>query len=340
MRKAAIMGLALCALLGGAAFAPPPAPDAAHEGAWEVTCDNARTCSVSVGGLKFPEAAYLRIERAGARNAAPSAAVVAASRGYPMPPAGGVMTLQVVDAAGATLFTRSRRVTAVQARQDMAMTLPAWPLIRAMTRGDHARISITGEPGARDIRLGGAWWTFDRVDVDQQRFGVSNAMVVSGKRRPDTIPALPRLPVVYRASPAPQGGLAGIAPTAVLAAHRERKCADDPTGHLQAYRLSWGRILWFAPCHRAASLDPYRIFMLTDERGRKAPGPGPFLEDGARYDPATRTLSHGWHDEKGCGELREWVWDGQVFHFSRAAASFRCVRDWPTGWRARVVDRR
>ena len=331
------------------AIAPPPMPDAAHQGAQEVICDNVRDCTVVIGGLKTDADAYVLVTRSGRPFAAPMARLVAAPKRSSMPRAGRVIELTIVDASGRALFRQAGRLGSAKPGADMTMALPARPFIHALAWGDRAIIRISGETAPREIRLG-AWWSLDRVDIAQRRFGVQGALVTPGRRSPATMPRPPRAPVIYRAPLAPQGGLSRIPPDAVLAAHRERHCGDPAVGRLEAYRLSWGRILWIAPCQNATRPwtspcgDPtapyvHRLMILTDEQGRLEPGTGPVLNDGLRFDAITRTLIWGWSDNRGCGEQIEFLWDGYGFNLSRRTASFSGVRDMPVTVRTRVVDR-
>lgn len=343
------------------AIAPPPA--AAPRGEQAVICDNIRDCTLVVGGLKTAANAYILVTRSGRPFAAPVARLVAAPVGSPTPRVDSVIELTIVDASGRPLFRQARRLGRAKAGADMTMALPAGSFVHALAWGERAIIRISGEPNPREMRLG-VWWSLDQMDVTQRRFGARGALVTPGRRSPAAMPRPPREPVIYRAPAAPQGGLSRIPPDAVLAAGRERHCGDPAAGHLETYRLSWGRILWIAPCQNAArpwtspcgdptARNAHRLMIVTDERGRLLRGPrpvidergrlppgrGPFLDDGLRFDRATRALSLGWRDNRGCGEQIEFLWDGYRFNLSRRTVSFNGVRDMPACERRRVIDR-
>lgn len=332
----------IAGLLAAQLLALEPAAAAARfaAGLWDLTCDNARDCTVTGGGSSLIHGAYVRIDRSGRASARARVLVgvggVSSRRGGSL-----AVTVDISAADGAVLFRRTVRA-APDVSQRMALPMPAGPFLAALRRGAYLTITVEGEAQERKLGLGEAMEALRGADSAQRRAGTRTALVTRGPRPAGAVPPPPALPVIYRAPAVTQAGLPTAPPAAVRRAGRANSCDEEADGPPRPYRLSWGRVLWIGPCQNGSSYNPFRLVMITDERGRAVRGFGDLPSDGVSFDARRRVLKAAYYCRQAgdCGQVTEWVWDGRRFVRMQVTGSSYGVADWPASYRTTVREGR
>jgi hypothetical protein len=308
---------------------------------WTVVCDNLRNCQVA--GFSSDDSdlpAVLRLSRGGAAGAPAKVEIdLLGETGF----AGKAPTLAI---DGRVMMTG--KVVTSRDSADFTVVLDdaqVGPLLGAARNGTLLTIQA-GDATLGRVSLAGMVAALRYADDQQKRAGTVTAMVAKGAAPASSIPAPPPAPILRAAPAMAQTGLPSKPPAAVKALVTKAECDAEPgsEGEPEAWRLSADKVLWRIPCGGGA-YNFSGLFVVVDKAGRASLAPLEGVDDGlatnADYDPETRILS-SYDKGRGigdCGGSSDWVWTGETFALSKAAAMPVCRGyggDWPTVFQADV----
>jgi hypothetical protein len=353
LARSLFAGAFACAALSAA----PASADIKQFRDWTVACDNLRACSAYGFDAELSGHNYIRLERAGAADAALRITLaVEAQKGVKF-------TLAFDDATLAGLPVGSLSGESAGGDDDVQRLAIAEPQAVAAALASLRRaktIVITridpaggppSDPVTSEISLSGLAAALLWIDDQQKRVGTVTALIGRGDKPAAAVPAVPAPPVVVAAKRA-TGHVPRKAPAAVMAKARA-VCEDKKIGEPDDIaRLAANDVMYSFVCPNLSGA--YNVFnaLVIDSPG-KAPRLAEFRfprEYGATehdyspinagFDETTQTLST-FNKGRGigdCGSSSEWAWDGQVFRLilSKAMPDCHGVPEdaWPTVWRA------
>ncbi len=323
----AIVGALLIVFGAGAAAAATPKE--ANFGKWQTICDGGGGCSTWAWGESWGSPGYVVL------NVAPNGGrtLLLGAGAYPETPRKEVvkLSIRIVGANGGVLWSRiftsrSWYPATVGGRLERPAEIDA--ALRAVRDGDHVTFDVLGET--------------TRFTTISLQGSAAALLWIDAHRGEDRT-----MPTIRRAARVSQAGLPSPPPATIARCDADSSNKLTPSG----YRLAQGKLLWISECG-GAGYNRGAVLTLTDEAGRVFPGPtfdasgGVGPEEGASsYDPKTRTLSSVFYGNgtRTCGNVNQWIWDGGTFRYSMAARATECEglseSDWPTTYRARIVDR-
>ncbi|WP_165832225.1 DUF1176 domain-containing protein [Caulobacter radicis] len=318
MSKTRLAALLAPVLLFGAGSAR--AAETFDAGNWRGLCD-AVGCSTWGAGETLSKPGYVLLtETAGGRRLV-FGAHVRAQR-----PSEGQLRIEIADKAGAILWssTLPGRADRPSTRAVIYDDAEIGRVLDALKAGTSLKLGLTSDPWpAATILLKNA---APALDWSRAKPGVTAS------------------PPVVRRPP-------GLSPGGGPPTPPEVAKACEALSEFATVRLAPDKILWVSNCSGAAINEDAKLH-LTDASGRLLPlpafgeGPGgvdPELAN-VTYDYQTRVLSARFRDNRygGCGQRRDWVWDGARFALIREASA-DCIgmdeADWPTTFRAVVEER-
>lgn len=296
------------------------AAEAFDAGNWRGLCD-AVGCSTWGAGEPLSKPGYVLLaETAGGRR------LVFGAHVRTQRPSGGQLRIEIADKSGAILWssTLPGRADRPSTRAVIYDDAEIGRVLDALATGAGLKLGLTSDP-----------WPAATIALKEA------APALAWSRAKPGVAASP--PIVSR-PPAPPW--ASVPPTPPEVAK-----ACEALSEFATIRLASDKILWVSNCSGASINEDAKLHM-TDASGRPLPlpafgeGPGgvdPELTN-ATYDYQTRVLSARFRDSRygGCGQRRDWVWDGERFALIRDASA-DCIgmdeADWPTRFRAVVEER-
>ncbi|GEM_PF-6403031 len=310
--------LAPVVLFGAAAQArAAEAYDAAN---WHGLCD-AVGCSTWGAGETLAQPGYVLLaETAGGRRLVFGAGVRAQR------PSDGQLKIEIADKAGATLWsaTLPGRANRPSTRAVLYDDAEIQRVLDALKAGASLKLGLTSDP-----------WPAATIALKD-----AGAALAWSRAKPG-VAASP--PIVRRPAAPPSADLPSTPP--------EVAKACEALSEFAIVRLSPNKILWVSNCSGVSINEDAKLHM-TDDAGRLLPlpafgdapvGGAPELTN-VTFDYQTRVLTAVFRDNRyyGCGQRRDWVWDGQRLALIRDASA-ECIgmdeTDWPTSFRAMVEER-
>jgi hypothetical protein len=331
---------------------------------WLAACDNLRNCSAfAVNSESDDAAAYLRIERGGAADAA----VIV------------TLSVELRDAKGYTIAFDDPALPGLPAgllvgeegegsdyrRIEIAKGHSADALIESMRKAKAivvTRLPAKGkklESPVSRISMSGAVASLLWIDDQQQRLDTVTALVKRGPKPASAVPPQPKAPVIVAAPPSKAKAPEKHSP-ALLAKGRALCEDDDKASQIEEVNsLGGGQFLFQFSCPGSSGAYNFMNVFLIGPAGkvqalrpaafRRPPGSGDGGNDGPaaglmnpNFDSETMTLSsfnkgRGYGD---CGGEEQWVWDGKAFRLALERTMTECRRipmdDWPVTFRAEV----
>ena len=325
------IGLMLClaALFGASGVRAEDYPlGPVYFGDWRGLCDGASVCTSLAYASYQADPGYVLV-RSGPKGAR---AILFGRNGRTSTPWRAPLTfrIEIVDADGRVTWSKAiagRNESRTFLRAEIAKPRDLVRAEAALRTGQAVRLSIDGEPEpATVISLNGV--------ARNLAWAQDHAKTVTGR------------PILRRAPRISQTGLPKTPPASV------QPCEDggDPP---VAARLGRDQTLWLTACGVGYNRDT-RI-TVTDDKGALLPTPAiapplgqpfnPLDLQNLDYAPATRTLTTTVYNNatRSCGVLYAWIWDGAAFRFFTDRYTADCQglapEDWPSGYRATVIDR-
>jgi hypothetical protein len=356
MRPIAVACFALACLVLAAPLPAlaEPRPETRTIRHWMAACDNRLDCSAFGFAVQLDETmtgAWIRIERAGGPEAAPSLEIgVALADGGGAGPSSVAIAVAGTDLPGGPFPLE-------QEDDYFSAAIPqsaAGPLLAALRKAPHVEARFAGA-GTIDatISLDGAIAALRWIDERQGRSGTVTALIDRGRGPASSVPAGPPLPLVKAALPTKP--VDDALPGAARRRLATDSCAEKPDAVDPIVgRLDGGRRLLGGSCGLGAYNFETRFFIETDGRlepvhfrrpaGLEARAPD--FDDtvllNAFFDGASQTITafakgRGLGD---CGEEADWTFDGTAFRLTRLAAMPECEGvpsgAWPSLYRARI----
>lgn len=266
------------------------APGRARFQDWWAFCDNARTCAAFGFDLRTPDAdahytsPYLKLERAGGADAPLSLVITAVpelvvDRKAEPGPKTWSLTVDGRPAPGAPQVTANVIKSQAAWRFWMRVTLSgpeALELVAALRNGARLRVAESDRQVAT-FSLAGTAAALLWIDERQHRVGTASALVRMGGKPASTVPPVPALPLVRRASAAvlpTEPFVFGDVPDELVPADCALDLREDPDVRrtVGAYdigeRLANGKILWGVPCEMDSERNIVYVLLIGDEDGR------------------------------------------------------------------------
>jgi len=318
MSKTLLAALLAPAFLLGATDAR--AAEAFDAGAWHGLCD-AVGCSTWGAGETLSKPGYvLLVESADGRR------LVFGAHVRTQRPSEGQLKIEIADKSGAILWssTLPGRANRPSTRAAIYDDAEIGRVLDALAAGASLKLGLTSDP-----------WPAATIVLKE----AGPALVWSRTR-----PGVAASPPIVRRPP-------GLSPGGGPPTPHEVAKACEALSEFATVRLAPDKILWVSNCSGASINEDAKLHM-TDAAGRPMPlpafGDGPGGRDpeltNVTYDYQTRVLSARFRDSRygGCGQRRDWVWDGERFALIREAFA-DCIgmdeADWPTTFRAVVEER-
>jgi hypothetical protein len=289
-------------------------------GNWHGLCD-AIGCSTWGAGETLAKPGYVLLVETPNERRLVFGAGVRAQR-----PSQGALRIEISDKAGAVLWSatlpgRANRPSTQAALHDEAEIQRALDALKA---GARLKLGLTSDP-----------WPAATIALKD----AAPALAWSQAR-----PGVAASPPVVRRPAAPPSARVPPTPPEVAA-------ACESLSEFAVVHLSPDKVLWVSNCSGPTVNDDAKLHM-TDAAGRLLPlpafGDGPAGDDpdltNVTFDYQTRVLSARFRDNRygGCGQRRDWVWNGERFALIRDASA-DCIgmdeADWPTSFRAVVEER-
>jgi hypothetical protein len=331
---------------------------------WLAACDNLRNCSAFAVNSKADDAAaYLRIERGGAADAAVTVTLsveLRDAKGYTVAfddhALPGLPTGLLVGEEGEG--NDYRRVT-------LAKGQAADALIESMRKAK--AIVVTRQPAqgkklespVSRISMSGAVASLLWIDDQQKRLDTVTALVKRGPKPASAVPPQPQAPVIVAAKPANAKAPQTHSP-ALLARGRALCEDDDKASQIEEVNpLGGAQFLYQFSCPGSSGAYNFMNVFLIGPAGnvkalspatfKRPPGIGDSGNDGPAaglmnpsFDSETMTLS-SFNKGRGigdCGSEEQWVWDGIAFRLALERTMTECrgipMDDWPVTFRAEV----
>jgi hypothetical protein len=342
--RALLIAIAVAAGLAGAAHAA----GTKSVKDWAAVCDNLDACAAfgfSAEGLETD--AFIRIQREAGPAAAPVVTVVY-DTAETEPAQTWRLTLDGHPIAGVGPL----RATGSENGARASLSGPAAGALIAALRNGQALTLNQGGKALIDISLAGSAAVLLWVDDQQGRVDTVTALIRRGPKPASVVPGRAAAPLIPVAPPAAQSGLPQHTPKRLIA-----DVVDcDLTGVAEpadiVARLAPGVVLWGPQCQMGA-YNELNIFYVGDEKAQRLrritfpepAGAGQASDDtvfNPNFDPKTQTLA-SFSKGRGigdCGEIADWVWDGEAFALLSEQVMPVCRGVAPDDWPPLFVGRR